>query len=212
MPWSLRLTSLESLVRDFVSVATRLCLQLQEGLPDGAGLDPIHVIVKGCLSGRIAQGAEINGVKYWKHGFGTMLRDAKRPPRIPGTVDIDTNFGQLDRPTSYIFDAECIRAFARSLNLPQPSELQVERACLRLVRAGVLDGTSTAAVAPSSQWSDGSWSFSPRIDDAPESHGRDFAAKRQAMRRAVASLGPPQHKTIFEWHEVRIVNDPFEGD
>jgi hypothetical protein len=210
MPWSLRITSVQSLVRDFVSVATRLCLQLQEGLPDGAGLDPIQVIVKGCVSGRIRQGGEINGVKYWKHGFGAMLRDAKRPPRIPGTVDIDIKFGQLDQPTCYIFDAGCIRAFARSLNLPQPSELQVERACIGLVRAGVLDGTSTASMDRKSHWSDGSWSFKPRIDDALESQGPDFAAK--ALRRAVESLGPPRHKTVFEWDEVRIVNDPFEDD
>jgi hypothetical protein len=209
MPWSLRRTSPESLVRDFVSVATRLCLQLQEGLPGGASLDPILVIVKGCVSGRIPQGGEINGVKYWKHGFGAMLRDAKRPPRIPGTVDIDIKFG-LDRPTSYIFDAGCIRAFARSLKLPQPSELQVERACIGLVHAGVLDGTSTASMDRRSHSSDGSWSFNPRIDDALESQGPDFAAK--ALGRAVENLGPPRHRTIFESDEVRIVNDPFEAD
>jgi len=204
--------STEFLVRQFVAVATRLCLQLQEGLPEGAPLDPIHVIVAGCLSGRIRQAGQINGVKYWKHGFGAMLRDAKRPPEIPGTVDIDIKFGELDRPTRYIFHAGCIREFARSLTLPEPPELEVERACIELVRAGVLHGTATPSLDPRSRWSNGHWSFDPHVGDPVGPQERDVASKRNALRLAVERLGPPRHRTAFEWHEVRIVDDPFEDD
>ena len=210
MPWSLRPSSTESLVRQFVAVATRLCLQLQEGLPEGAALDPIYVIIAGCLSGRIRQGGQINGVKYWKHGFGAKLRDAKCPPDVPGTVDIDIRSDEFDWPTRYIFHAGCITEFARSLTLPEPSALQVERACIELVRAGVLHGTATPS--PDPRWSDGHWSFDPHVGDHVGPQERDVAAKRNALRLAVERLGPPRHRTSFEWHEVRIVNDPFEDD
>ena len=93
MESSPRLTSPESLVRQFVSIATSLWFQLKGGLPEGAALDPIHVILSGCLSGRIRQRGEINGVRYARHGFGAFPRDAKRPPGIPGTVDLDIKFG-----------------------------------------------------------------------------------------------------------------------
>ena len=210
MPWSLRLTSTESLVREFVAVATRLCSQLQEGLPEGAAFDPIHVIVAGCMCGRIPQQGEINGVEYWKHGFGSTLRDAKRPPEIPGTVDLDIKFGELDRPTAYIFDAGCIAGFAGSLYLPGPSELQVERACIRLVRAGVLHGTATPSLVPRRRhWH---WSFDPHAGNTVGHQGQDVAAKSEALLLAVERLGPKRHKTAFEWHEVRIVTDPFEDD
>lgn len=212
MPWSLRLTSAESLVRQFVVVTSKLCYQIQRGLPGGTDLDPIQVIVAGCLSGRISQGGEINGVKYWKHGFGAMLRDAKRPPEIPGTVDVDTAFGALDRPTSYIFDAHGVTEFARSLSFPEPSELQVEDACIRLVRAGVLHGTSIPSTDPSSRWSSGCWSFQPPIGDGVGHQERDSRANLQALRLALESLGPRRHKVVFEWDEVRIVNDPFQDD
>ena len=209
MESSPRLTSPESLVRQFVSTATSLCFQLQGGLPEGAALDPIHVILSGCLSGRIRQGGEINGVRYLRHGFGVFLRDAKRPPEIPGTVDLDIKFGELDLAAAYIFHAGCITRFARSLNLREPAELEVERACIELVHAGLLDDTPTPAI---DRWSDGHWSFDPHLGDLVGPQGRDLTAKRGALRLAVESLGPPRHKTAFEWDEVRIVNEPFEDD
>ena len=244
MESSPRLTSPESLVRQFVSTATSLCFQLQGGLPEGAALDPIHVILSGCLSGRIRQGGEINRVRYERHGFGVFLRDARRPPEIPGTVDLDIKFGELDLAAAYIFHAGCITRFARSLNLPEPAELEVERACIELVHAGVLAGTSTPSIDPSSRWShehrlemervrielvhagllddtptpaidrwsDGHWSFDPHLGDLVGPQGRDLTAKRNALRLAVESLGPPRHKTAFEWDEVGIVNEPFEDD
>src|SRR2546423_9877257 len=85
MESSPRLTSPESLVRQFVSIATSLCFQLQGGLPEGAALDPIHVILSGCLSVRIRQGAEINGDRYFRHCFRVLLQDEQRPPDTPVT-------------------------------------------------------------------------------------------------------------------------------
>jgi len=205
MPWTLRRTSPESLVRQFVSVTRALCLQLRRGLREGPGLDPIQVIIAGCLSRRIGQGGEINGVKYWKHGFGAMLRDAKRPPDIAGTVNIDVHFGELDRPAAYIFNTGDIDIFARSLNRPEPSVSLIEGACFRLVRARVLRGPTTPSTDPVTRWSHNHWSFKPNVGDMPEPQ-IDVGAKRETLRLAVEGLGPPRDMA-FKWEYA-----PFEDE
>ena len=148
------------------------------------------------MLGLIPQGGEINGVRYWKHGFGAMLRDAGQPLETAGTVNIDVNFGALDR-TVYIFNLGDISVFARSLNWSQPSRLQVEHACFRLVGDGVLQGPTTPSTDPRTRWN-GCWSFDPQLGEVVGNDQDDGPATLERLRRALEALGPQRDRKALE--------------
>lgn len=211
-------TSQETLVREFLSVTLRLGSQIQAGLAEPIDLDPIRAVVFASMYGLIDQGGEINGVKFWRHGLGAMLKDGRTPLQIPGKVDVDVDVELRRDPdgltsTHYKIRPDCVQYFARSLDRPVPSEMEIERACIRLVDKGVLLGTFTPTGQPDARRSRGKWWIrSPLIGPKRNEPGDAAPNLISELGRFFTALNiqvKPRRLKPISWDDVGFVEEPF---
>src|ERR1700694_459451 len=209
-------TSVETLVREFLSVTLRLGSQIQAGLAEPIDLDPILAVVLGSMHGLIDQSGEPNGVKFWRHGLGAMLKDGRTPLQIPGKVDVDVELVRDPEgltSTHYEIRPHCVQYFAQSLARRVPSAMEIERACIRLVDKGVLLGTFTPTGQPDARWSTGKWwirspLFGPKRNvpgDAAPNHISELHRFFTALNVEVK----PRRLKPLSWDDVRFVEEPF---
>jgi hypothetical protein len=209
-------TSLETLVREFLSATLRLSSQIQAGLAEPVDLDPIRAVVLASMYGLIDQGGEVNGVKFWRHGLGAMLKDGRTPMQIPGKVDVDIKLGrdpEGSMSTFYEIRPHCVQYFARSLDRRVPSEMEFERACISLVDKGVLLGSRTPTGQPDGRWTSGRWWIrSPLIDRRRNELGDAAPNLISELRRFFMALNiqvKPRRLKPISWDDVGFVEEPF---
>ncbi len=201
--------SVDDLVRQFIFATLGLCSRIQAGLPAGAGLDPLQVIVVGSLRRLIEQQGEIRGVGYFKHGLGAMLWDARRPREIAGRVDIDLgeDIGGL---SCYEFSADWINDFADSIGADQRPLAEIGKVCAKLVGEGVLSALPDPLTRAPGSISARSWGIRRPAPLAPLPG--DDRARLEEARRALEFFLQDYPKAArqqrsFDWSEVEIVED-----
>jgi len=219
--------SVDGLVKRFISTTLDLCSQIQAGLPQGTGLDPVQVIVAGSLFRLIEQIGTINGVGYFKHGIGATLWDARKPRLIAGRVDVDLGRDPAGL-TGYEIDPYRINDFAASVHLPQRPKEKIGKACDKLVREGVLSAfTDPFQPAPRSviagryciprlrQDNQQAWVADLGFElywGPPGPAPKDYRERLTEARRylelsLVLYPKPARRQQVFEWSEVAILED-----